>query len=93
MTGRKILRVRHSLCRRKMRLPPALKKALSELEQIVTHLESGDLPLEEALNEFERGVQLARQGQAKLQQAEQRVQILLSDNEDASLTPFTPDNE
>ena len=53
----------------------------------------GDLPLEEALNEFERGVQLARQGQAKLQQAEQRVQILLSDNEDASLTPFTPDNE
>ena len=48
---------------------------------------------EEALNEFERGVQLARQGQAKLQQAEQRVQILLSDNEDASLTPFTPDNE
>ena len=65
MTGRKILRVRHSLC----------------------------LPLEEALNEFERGVQLARQGQAKLQQAEQRVQILLSDNEDASLTPFTPDNE
>ncbi len=32
-------------------------------------------------------------GQAKLQQAEQRVQILLSDNEDASLTPFTPDNE
>ena len=40
-----------------------------------------------------RGVQLARQGQAKLQQAEQRVQILLSDNEDASLTPFTPDNE
>ena len=51
------------------------------------------VPLEEALNEFERGVQLARQGQAKLQQAEQRVQILLSDNEDASLTPFTPDNE
>ena len=51
------------------------------------------LPLEEALNEFERGVQLARQGQVKLQQAEQRVQILLSDTEDAALTPFTPDNE
>ncbi len=31
--------------------------------------------------------------QAKLQQAEQRVQILLSDNEDTSLPPFTPDNE
>ncbi|NYY73970.1 exodeoxyribonuclease VII small subunit [Escherichia coli] len=68
--------------------PASFEKALSELEQIVTRLESGDLPLEEALNEFERGVQLARQGQAKLQQAEQRVQILLSDNEDASLTPL-----
>ena len=74
--------------------PPAtFETALSELEQIVTRLESGDLPLEEALNEFERGVQLARQGQVKLQQAEQRVQILLSDNEEAPLTPFTPDNE
>ena len=79
---------------KKNEAPASFEKALSELEQIVTRLESGDLPLEEALNEFERGVQLARQGQAKLQQqAEQRVQILLSDNEDASLTPFTPDNE
>ncbi|HEG2073829.1 exodeoxyribonuclease VII small subunit [Escherichia coli] len=78
---------------KKNEAPASFEKALSELEQIVTRLESGDLPLEESLNEFERGVQLARQGQAKLQQAEQRVQILLSDNEDASLTPFTPDNE
>ncbi|ALB61902.1 Exodeoxyribonuclease VII small subunit [Cronobacter condimenti 1330] len=73
--------------------PASFETALSELEQIVNRLESGDLPLEEALNEFERGVQLARQGQVKLQQAEQRVQILLSQNEDAPLTPFTPDAE
>ena len=66
---------------------------LDELEGIVQQMEHGDLPLEEALNEFERGVQLARQGQAKLQQAEQRVQILLADSEDAPLTPFTPDAE
>ncbi|AIV28632.1 exodeoxyribonuclease 7 small subunit [Enterobacter cloacae] len=32
-------------------------------------------------------------GQVKLQQAEQRVQILLSDSEDAKTTPFTPDAE
>ncbi|HCW48135.1 MAG TPA: exodeoxyribonuclease VII small subunit, partial [Erwiniaceae bacterium] len=50
-------------------------------------------PLEEALNEFERGVQLARVGQKTLQQAEQRVQILLNDDKDAALTPFTPDAE
>lgn len=73
--------------------PTSFETALSELEQIVTRLESGDLPLEETLNEFERGVQLARQGQVKLQQAEQRVQILLSDSEEAPLTPFAPDAE
>lgn len=73
--------------------PASFETALAELEQIVTRLESGDLPLEEALSEFERGVQLARQGQTKLQQAEQRVQILLSEQEEAPLTPFTPDAE
>ena len=73
--------------------PASFETAITELEQIVTRLESGDLPLEEALSEFERGVQLARQGQTKLQQAEQRVQILLSEQDEAPLTPFTPDAE
>jgi len=73
--------------------PASFETALTDLEQIVNRLESGSLPLEEALNEFERGVQLARQGQAKLQQAEQRVQILLADNENTSLTPFKPDDD
>ncbi|MDY0970617.1 exodeoxyribonuclease VII small subunit [Siccibacter turicensis] len=78
---------------KKNALPTSFESALQELEQIVTRLESGDLPLDDALNEFERGVQLARQGQVKLQQAEQRVQILLSENDEAPLTPFTPDAE
>jgi len=78
---------------KKNELPASFETALQELEQIVSRLESGALPLEEALNEFERGVQLARQGQVKLQQAEQRVQILLSQNEDAPLSPFKPDAE
>mgnify|MGYP001025946130 FL=1 len=76
---------------KKNEAPASFETALGELEQIVNRLESGALPLEEALGEFERGIQLARQGQAKLQQAEQRVQILLADSEDAPLTPFTPD--
>ncbi|MDF7680341.1 exodeoxyribonuclease VII small subunit [Enterobacteriaceae bacterium ESL0689] len=73
--------------------PVSFETALDELEQIVSRLESGTLPLEEALSEFERGVQLARQGQAKLQQAEQRVQILLTESEEGALTPFMPDSE
>lgn len=71
----------------------SFETALVELEQIVSRLEGGELPLEEALNEFERGVQLARQGQVKLQQAEQRVHILLIDNPDSPLTPFAADAE
>ncbi|WP_304162641.1 exodeoxyribonuclease VII small subunit [Lonsdalea britannica] len=73
--------------------PVSFESSLNELEHIVARLESGDLPLEEALQAFEQGIQLARQGQQKLQQAEQRVQILLNDEPEAALTPFTPDNE
>jgi len=73
--------------------PVSFETSLQQLEQIVTRLESGNLPLEDALNEFERGVQLARTGQQTLQQAEQRVQILLSDDKNADLTPFTPEND
>jgi len=78
---------------KKAEQPASFETSLQQLEQIVTRLESGNLPLEEALNEFERGVQLARAGQQTLQQAEQRVQILLSDDKNADLTPFTPENE
>ena len=43
---------------------------LDELEGIVQQMEHGDLPLEEALKQFERGIQLVRTGQQKLSQAE-----------------------
>ena len=68
--------------------PLSFEASLGELEKIVTRLESGILPLEEALDEFERGVQLARLGQQRLKQAEQRVQILLHDDADAPLSAF-----
>ncbi len=78
---------------KKAEQPASFETSLEHLEQIVARLESGELPLEEALNEFERGVQLARVGQQTLQQAEQRVQILLSDDKDADLAPFISDSE
>ncbi|MBN3115315.1 exodeoxyribonuclease VII small subunit [Pectobacterium brasiliense] len=78
---------------KKTEQPVSFESSLNELEKIVTRLESGELPLDDALNEFEHGIQLARQGQQKLQQAEQRVQILLSDDLEAPLSPFTPDND
>ncbi|AHG75846.1 exodeoxyribonuclease VII small subunit [Mannheimia varigena] len=62
---------------------------LKELEAIVTHLEAGDLPLEDALNEFEAAIKLVQQGQERLQKAEQRIQILLNKNESAELSDYT----
>jgi exodeoxyribonuclease VII small subunit len=67
-----------------------LEKSLEELEALVGRLESGDLPLEEALKEFERGVQLTRQCQTALAEAEQKVEILLKKTEDAEPVPFEP---
>lgn len=61
---------------------------LKELEEIVNRLETGDLPLEETLNEFETAVKLVQQGQERLQKAEQRIQILLQKNEHADLTDY-----
>jgi exodeoxyribonuclease VII small subunit len=61
---------------------------IEELDKLVSQLENGDLPLDDALKTFERGVSLARAGQAKLSDAEQRVQILLSASDDAPLSDF-----
>ena len=67
-----------------------LEKSLEELEALVARLEGGDLPLEQALKEFERGVRLTRQCQAALQEAEQKVEILLKKTETAEPQPFEP---
>ena len=70
-----------------------LEKSLEELEALVARLEGGDLPLEQALKEFERGVKLTRQCQAALQEAEQKVEILLKKTEQAEPVPFEPSDE
>jgi len=53
---------------------------MTELESLVTQLESGDLSLEESLKAFESGVRLIRDCQNRLQAAEQKVSQLLEDN-------------
>lgn len=49
---------------------------MGQLEQVVARLESGELPLEEALRTFETGVGLVRTLNELLTAAEQRVEIL-----------------
>lgn len=56
---------------------PNLEKSLADLEKIVAQLEDGDIALEQALKQFEKGVKLSRDCQTALQAAEQKVQILM----------------
>jgi exodeoxyribonuclease VII small subunit len=68
--------------------------AMKELEEIVERLEHGDLPLEESLKQFERGVELSRSCQTALRQAEQKVQILSAKpGAPAVLEDFEPDEQ
>ena len=69
--------------------PPAgFESTLAELEQLVAHMEGGNLPLDEALKQFERGVQLARDCQQALQAAQARVQILAQRPGGAAIEEF-----
>tara|TARA_Y100001970_G_scaffold98563_1_gene123927 strand:- start:72555 stop:72788 length:234 start_codon:yes stop_codon:yes gene_type:complete len=56
------------------------EKALTELEEIVDRLESGELTLENSLKSFEKGIKLARQCQEQLSKAELQVQKLIDEN-------------
>lgn len=67
----------------------SFEATIEELDNLVEQLESGDIALDEALKKFERGIALARSGQAKLDEAEQRVRILLDNSDDAPLAELT----
>lgn len=67
--------------------------ALTELEQLVQRLESGELSLEQSLQAFEQGVSLTRQCQQALSSAEQRVQLLLEENGQSVAQPFGGEQE
>jgi len=68
---------------------PNFEKSLEDLETLVSKLESGDLSLEDSLKTFEQGIKLTRNCQTALQEAEQKVAILLQqDNGEHSSEPF-----
>jgi exodeoxyribonuclease VII small subunit len=65
------------------------ERAMTELESVVARLEQGEVPLEEALKEFERGVALTRACQQALAAAEQKVELLMTRPDGSSETvPF-----
>ena len=55
------------------------KEASQELERIIRALESGDMELEESLESYTRGVELLRSLRTRLEDAEQKVSVLMKD--------------
>jgi exodeoxyribonuclease VII small subunit len=72
--------------------PPDFETAMRDLEELVERLEQGDLPLEESLAAFERGVLLTRTCQAALKDAEQKVEILLKKAGEPVIEDFSADD-
>ena len=68
-------------------MDPTIKdfeSATAELDSIVRKLEEGDLPLEQSMQLYERGLQLSRFCHAKIEEAEHRIELL---NERGELRP------
>ncbi len=68
------------------------EKTFAELEDLVNKIEEGDLSLEESLKYFERGMVLTKNCQQALSEAEQKVKILLDNNNNNSLENFDTTN-
>lgn len=64
---------------KKTEVPQSFEQTIAELERIVAAMESGSLPLEEALAQYQRGVQLLKECRGRLVAAEQQIRILEGD--------------
>jgi len=73
---------------------PNFENSLSRLEEVVRRLESPQLSLDDAMKLFEEGVELSRECQKQLEEAEGKVEILLK-KADGKLAPepFDPESE
>ena len=71
-----------------------IEQAIKQLEQIVQDLESGDLPLEKAMQRFEQGIGLSKQCSEMLDETEKKISILVQDADGAFIEkPFSGDEQ
>jgi exodeoxyribonuclease VII small subunit len=70
----------------------SFEACLDELEQVVKQLEAGDLPLERALELFERGMGLSETCRKQLEEAETRVEVLIRKEGKLQPEAFRPAN-
>lgn len=66
------------------------EQSLAELEALVETMEAGELSLEQSLTAFEKGMQLSRNCQRALAEAEQKVSILLEQDGKVQSADFQP---
>ena len=71
----------------------SFEAALERLEQVVSHLEAGELELEAALVAFENGVALSRRCAEQLKQAERRIQVLTRESGEWTAQDFEEPEE
>lgn len=67
-----------------MKEEKTFEESLNELEEIATKLESGNLGLDDAIKEFEKGIKLSKECSQKLDEAEKKINILVQ-GEDGAL--------
>ncbi|MBU4177985.1 MAG: exodeoxyribonuclease VII small subunit [Desulfurivibrionaceae bacterium] len=68
----------------------SFEEALESLEQITRELENGDLSLEKSLKKFDEGIKLAELCNNKLEEAQQKVDLLLKKDGRLISVPFDP---
>lgn len=68
------------------------EESLARLESLVEKMESGELSLEESVKTFEEGIKLTRECQKALQEAEQKVKLLIEENGVVEAQPLEPDD-
>ncbi|MEJ2415638.1 MAG: exodeoxyribonuclease VII small subunit [Exilibacterium sp.] len=68
------------------------EQSLRQLETLVNDMEQGEMTLEESLKAFETGIKLTRECQARLTEAEQKVQLLIEEQGELRAVSFTGDD-
>lgn len=66
------------------------EQAMQKLEEIVSRLESGDVPLETAIELFQEGMILSRLCGGKLEQVESKIEMLVESGQGLQKKPFAP---
>jgi exodeoxyribonuclease VII small subunit len=69
----------------------SFESGLQELELIVKEMESGELPLERALELYEKGMRLSERCRKQLEEAETRIEMLVRKGDKVQPEPFRPD--